>query len=212
MKAYQIFIGINIFVFVLALLIGTVFNNLFGINYGYNAVLFLGGTSSDLVLQDYEVYRLLSAIFLHGGFLHLAVNMYSLSQVGPSVELIFKTWRFIVIYLISGLFGSVFSVVFQSNVLSVGASGAIMGLLGALGVWAVMARNKQLVRIILLNLLIIAAFGFTAPNIDNFGHLGGFVGGALISWIMLISNKKLLHSYSQSPEARWQPNEWRPGD
>jgi rhomboid protease GluP len=210
MKAYQVFIGINVLFYIATVVMAVAFETLFSVDDGYSLVLFFGATNAEFVLQEFEVYRLLTAIFLHGGFLHLFVNMFSLTQVGPVVELIFKSWRFVFIYLISGLFGSLFSILFQSNAFSVGASGAIMGLVGALGVWALMSKNKEVLRVILINLVIIGAYGFLIPNIDNFGHLGGLVGGGLVAWYFLARNKKLLKMFQrqESPRTVKSP-QWR---
>lgn len=139
-----------------------------------NAAIFLGG----------EYYRLLTAMFLHGGLLHLAFNSWALYVLGQEVERLFGTGRFVAIYFISGLAGSVASYALTpSN--SVGASGAIFGLIGALAVFyyasrAVLgqlarAQLGSLITVLMINLFI----GFSSPGIiDNVAHLGGLLGGA----------------------------------
>lgn len=146
-----------------------------------------GGVNRGLVLEQGEYWRLLSATFLHGGLLHLAMNMYSLWVVGSFLERWIQ-WRwFIVFYLVCGLGGSVGSVWWHSapNV-SVGASGAIFGIVGILtGMLALgkifdpigrKALLKNLLLVIGLNVLI----GLSIPGIDNAGHMGGLAAGLLM--------------------------------
>ena len=132
-----------------------------------------------------EVWRLVTPIFLHAGLLHIAVNMYSLYALGPAVERFFGRTRFLVVYLLSGISGVLLSLVLSPNP-SVGASGAIFGLLGALAAFLYLHRAtfgqlgamqlRQLVIVALINL----ALGLT-PGIDNWGHVGGLTAGVALS-------------------------------
>ena len=132
-----------------------------------------------------EIYRLISSMFLHAGLLHLLCNMYSLYVIGPQLESFFGKTKFIIIYLISGIIGNLLSLAFlQDNIVSVGASGAIFGLLGALlyfgyhyRVYLSTVIKSQIIPLILLNLSI----GFFASGINNFAHIGGLIGGVLVS-------------------------------
>lgn len=134
-------------------------------------------------------WRLLTAMFLHGGVLHILFNGFSLFSIGPMVERFFGTTRFLGLYFISGLAGSVASYAFSPN-LSVGASGAIFGLVGGLAAFFYVSRKTfgemarqqlgSLITVIMLNLFI----GFSGGNIDNFAHMGGLVGGALLGWLL----------------------------
>jgi rhomboid protease GluP len=124
-------------------------------------------------------------MFLHGGLTHLAVNMFSLSQLGPAVSEVFTTKWFIWIYFTSGLMGSIFSISLQNQNLSIGASGAIFGLIGALLVWAIIKRKRQILKVLLINILINIGLGLSLPNIDNFAHLGGLVGGIVVAFGVL---------------------------
>jgi len=140
-----------------------------------------------------DLFRLISSIFLHGGILHLLCNMYSLYIIGPQIESFFGKTKFVVIYILSGVIGNLLSMTFlQDNVVSVGASGAIFGLLGALLYFGYHYRvylsgviRSQIVPLILLNLTI----GFVSAGINNVAHIGGLIGGVLISMAVGIKYK-----------------------
>jgi rhomboid protease GluP len=127
-------------------------------------------------------WRFLTPVFLHASLLHVFVNMYSLYAIGPAVERFFGTPRMLAIYLLSGLGGVIFSLAL-SPAASVGASGAIFGLLGALAAFFYLHRTifgrfgmiqlRQLLFVVLLNLML-----GLSPGIDNWGHIGGLVTGA----------------------------------
>jgi len=146
-----------------------------------------------------QVWLLLSSMFLHAGFIHLALNMLSLYFLGSFVERAFGKGRFLALYLSSGLAGGIaylYFGAFEGPV--VGASGAIFGLLG--GVLGYSLRRgtfswqnpliRQLLILTILNLYI----GFSVPNISNTAHIGGLLGGAAFGWLTaptVYSGKKL---------------------
>jgi len=155
-----------------------------GLNPNSEILQFLGWKQNDLILRG-EHWRLLSAIFLHANLLHLFFNGYALIILGPETERIYGMLPFMGLYLLAGLAGSVASYAFSPNP-SVGASGAIFGLIGGLAIFYYLTRDtfgefsqKQLqsmVALVFCNLL----FGFSAGGvIDNFAHIGGLVGGLL---------------------------------
>ena len=127
----------------------------------------------------------LTSGFLHIGVIHLLLNMYSLYIVGTQVEYFYGKVKYIIIYLFSLIMGSLFTVALSSvNTVSAGASGAIFGLLGSILYFGVKYRGyignslvNQIVPVVVLNLII----GFTTPGIGNAAHIGGLVGGYLIS-------------------------------
>ena len=132
-------------------------------------------------------WRLLTCIFVHSGLLHIASNMYGLWILGRLAESLYGRWTFAVIYLLCGLLGSVASVLWNPNVLSVGASGAVFGIAGALftsfylGEFsvprdAVMGTVRSLAVVLGVNLL----FGAAASHIDNAAHVGGLVMGLIL--------------------------------
>ncbi|MGN1371110.1 MAG: rhomboid family intramembrane serine protease [Candidatus Coprovivens sp.] len=151
-------------------------------------VLFKGVTTSTAInlganiralLQAGEIWRLVTAAFLHANLIHLALNMYSLYIVGSQIETFLGKVKFLIIYFISAIAGCLLSAV-SSGSPSVGASGAIFGLLGALLYFGYHYRTylgnvvkTQILPIIVLNL----AIGFMSTSIDNFAHIGGLIGG-----------------------------------
>ncbi len=144
----------------------------------------------DLVLNG-NYYLLITSAFAHASLIHLIVNMYSLYIIGEQVENYFGKIRFLAIYLLSALSGSLLSILFNTG-FSVGASGAIFGLLGSLLYFGYHYRlylssvlKNQIIPIIILNLII----GFMTPGIDNACHIGGLLGGYLSTMIVGVPNK-----------------------
>lgn len=180
-------IGINIVVFLLTAFIS---KDIFDINY---MVLVLFGGKYGPLIEAGQYYRLFTCMFLHGGLIHLACNMYSLYIVGPQINRIYGTFKYLIIYFCGGLISSIISYVVSPNTLSVGASGAIFALIGALLAFALSERNhinkkyiSGLLQVIVLNLII----GFTMSNIDNSAHIGGLLGGLIVGFILYNINNK----------------------
>ncbi len=130
------------------------------------------------VANDNEFYRLLTATFLHYGLLHLLLNMIALAMVGPYLERLLGRWRYVAVYLLSGLGGSVAVYVFGSELGPVvGASGAIFGLFAAC---LLLVRELGLdVRTLVATIVLNFVLTFSVPDISRLGHIGGFVFGAL---------------------------------
>jgi membrane associated rhomboid family serine protease len=132
-----------------------------------------------IALAD-EWYRLVTSVFLHSGWLHIAFNMYVLFLLGPPLERLLGHGRFFTLFLVSGIGGSVASYAFSPlRTLSVGASGAIFGLMAA---WIVISRRldrdaTQVVALLGINVVL----GFVLPGIDWRAHLGGALTGALVA-------------------------------
>jgi rhomboid protease GluP len=145
-----------------------------------NALLSHGALLGIDVLNG-EWWRIVTSAFLHGSEIHILFNMIALWQVGTFVELIYGTPRYAFMYFFAALGSGLAITYFTPNDVTIGASGAIFGLFGALGVAALRmgerGRNilKQTIGIIVINLVI----GFTLPNISNAGHIGGLVFGTL---------------------------------
>ena len=172
-----ILIFINIVMFVLMYMLGNGSENTNTlIDFGANYI---------LLTKAGEYYRLITSGFLHIGVIHLLLNMYSLYIVGTQVEYFYGKVKYIIIYLFSLIMGSLFTVALSSvNTVSAGASGAIFGLLGSILYFGVKYRGyignslvNQIVPVVVLNLII----GFTTPGIGNAAHIGGLIGGYLIS-------------------------------
>lgn len=134
-------------------------------------------------IADGEWYRLVSAMFLHSPtvFFHILFNMLILWIYGPYVEKAFGTARFLTMYFIAGFFASATSYMFGSCAPSLGASGAIFGVVGVLLVYAYNRRTSAYVREFMRGLLLFiginAVFGFIVPNVDWIAHLGGLLAG-----------------------------------
>ena len=153
--------------------------------FGYDLLFLYGAKINQSILQG-EIWRFLTPVFLHGSILHLSFNMYALYSIGPSLERKYGGTSFILLYAISAVFGNVFSFLCSSYV-SLGASTAIFGLIAAQGVY--IYKNRYLLgsaaKPLLTNVLFLIAVNLflgLSPRIDNWGHLGGLVGGFLYSW------------------------------
>jgi membrane associated rhomboid family serine protease len=165
-------IAINVLVFLANLAQGSSLNQTSGSLFEKGALYVHGG------LDQGEWWRLITAAFLHGNLLHLALNMFVLWIVGAPVEQAIGRGRFLVLYFVSGLAGSAGALIFSPNAITVGASGAIFGILGA----ALVLESQrsyvlggQAFGLIAINLVLT----FAIPNISVGGHLGGLAGGAL---------------------------------
>jgi rhomboid protease GluP len=145
----------------------------------------LGANVPQLVLAG-EYWRLVASMFLHIGLVHLLVNSWALYQLGSLFEILLGSVSLLVVYFLSGIAGSVASVMFSRADLSAGASGAIFGLMGAL-IAFLLKRREMLTpqaRSLLMQLLLWAGInvflGFSIPGIDNAAHLGGAAAGFLL--------------------------------
>lgn len=152
----------------------------------YGALVNLNSMNSNV-----EFYRLITSIFLHGGLIHLVCNMYSLYIIGPQLESFFGKVKYSIIFIGSGLIGNLLTLAFLQDT-SVGASGAIFGLLGALiyfgyhyRVYLSSVIKSQIIPLIILNLVI----GFMFTSINNLAHIGGLVGGVLLSMAVGVKYK-----------------------
>jgi rhomboid protease GluP len=171
---------------------------------GFDLVLGLGA-KDNLALEQGQFWRFISPIFIHGDLIHVAVNMYSLFVLGPVIERFFGGWLMLVVYLLSGVAGVVASWYFTPQ-LSVGASGAIFGLLGALGGFLLVNRETFGVagRMQFRQILIVALLNLTlglSPGIDNWGHLGGLIFGVGLAWFICPQYQLASPSPDQPPRS-----------
>jgi membrane associated rhomboid family serine protease len=150
--------------------------------------LLLAGAKVNAAIAAGQLHRLFTPMFLHASFTHLMVNAFSLYSTGPSVESWFGRARFVSLYLMSGICGNVLSF-FCTPTPSVGASGAIFGLVGATAV--LLGRHRKILGprsrkgLNSLAYIVLVNFGMgMSPNsrIDNFGHLGGLLGGVVFAY------------------------------
>ena len=139
-----------------------------------------------------QYYRLLTGMFLHGSIVHLGCNCYALYVIGSQIENFLGKFKYLIIYFISGFVGGLFSMIFNGAVGSIGASGAIFGLMGALAYFGYYYRvyfgnilKTQIIPLIILNL----GLGFILSGIDNFAHIGGLIGGVFVTRGLGIKDK-----------------------
>lgn len=177
-------IAINIVIFILMYVLGNGSTD--------SATLIAFGANNALLVESGQYFRLISAIFLHIGIIHLFFNMYALYIIGPQLESFYGKAKFLTIYLVSGVIGNLLANVFEINTLGAGASGAIFGLFGALLYFGYHYRvylgsviRTQVLPVIILNLLI----GFTNPSISSAAHIGGLIGGVLVSMAVGVPKK-----------------------
>ncbi|GAB4437969.1 MAG: rhomboid family intramembrane serine protease [Chloroflexi bacterium OHK40] len=174
----------------------------------FPVLIVLGAKENSLVAAG-EYWRLLSATFLHANLVHIFFNSYALFALGPESERIYGTARFAAVYFIAGLGGSVASYLF-SPAPAVGASGAIFGLIGALGIFYYLSRQalgafgrmqvQSIASIAAINLVI----GFaSAGTIDNWGHMGGLVSG-LLAGLALAPRLSVDTGFFPPVLVRWQ--------
>lgn len=169
-------IGLNVLVFFLNLAQGSTLSRVSGTLFERGA-LYIGSPFTS-GLADGEWWRLITSAFLHGSLIHLGLNMLVLWIVGAPVEQAIGRGRFLALYIVSGLAGSAGALLFSPNAITVGASGAIYGILGAALVLESQGSHVlggQAFGLIVFNLVLT----FAIPNISIGGHLGGLAGGAL---------------------------------
>ena len=182
----NILIGINVAIYVvLAILSQNPFN------ISVDVLAYAGAQINSLVAQG-QIWRIFTAMFLHFSITHIGLNMLSLFFVGSAVEVMYGKWRYLLIYFASGIVGGIVTFfVMPPNTIAVGASGAIFGVFGALGVFYI--ANRQALGAygrgaignwlfwIGLNLV----FGFSVPGIGIWDHIGGLIAGMLIAFLIM---------------------------
>ena len=179
-----VIIGLCFFIFALMYILGSGSENV--------ATLVNFGANSYELVRNGEIYRLFTCIFLHIGIIHLLCNMYALYVLGRQLEGFLGKIKYSLVFLGSGIVGSMLSIVINESSISAGASGAIFGLLGSLLYFGYHYRlylgnvlKTQIMPVIIINLLI----GFALPGIDVFAHLGGLVAGYVLTMALGIPGK-----------------------
>ncbi|GAB4858222.1 RHOMBOID-like protein 3 [Ancistrocladus abbreviatus] len=149
----------------------------------------MGALEWSKIVHKHQGWRLITCIWIHAGLIHLLVNMLSLVFIGIRLEQQFGFARIGIIYLLAGFGGSILSSLFIQNSISVGASGALFGLLGAMlseliTNWTIYTNKAAALLTLLLVVLINLAVGIL-PHVDNFAHIGGFLSGFLLGFVLL---------------------------
>jgi membrane associated rhomboid family serine protease len=179
-------IAINVAVYLAELAIGGTFDGQNNWIYEHGALFKLGAFSAAGPVMGVgagEWWRMVSAAFLHYGPIHLGLNMLALYFGGTVLEQVIGHWRFALIYIASGIAGSAGALLVTPNSPTVGASGAIFGVFGALFALerrGVISSNGQILALIVINLV----FTFAVPGISIGGHIGGLIAGFALMWAM----------------------------
>ena len=197
-----IIIGMNAGVFLLEWLAG----GMGGLSADSQVLRAFGAKNNDLINQQQQYWRLVTAIFIHIGFLHFLLNNYALWIIGQEIERLYGSARFVILYLLTGVVGSLASYTFNPGHDSAGASGAIFGLFGVMATFAFRFRKelperlstdirRRILPVIAINLI----FGFSMRIVDNAAHIGGLLAGIALALIIPY----------QRPNERSTANIWR---
>lgn len=183
-----LFIAVNILIWLVLELMGDTQDSMFMIEHG--------AAYQPLILYNREYFRLFTCMFLHFGADHLMSNVLVLGVTGYRLENMLGSVRFAVLYIWSGLWSSLFSLYVNTDIaepaVSAGASGAIFGVSGGLLAWAIFHRGKAggLTAKGLLGMAALSLYlGFTAADVDNWGHIGGLLAGFLLGCVYGLASK-----------------------
>jgi len=188
----SIFLSVNLLLYVFTLVASTLMrgggfdaSTLFGSIDAYTLVRF--GAKYGPLIEAGEWWRFLTPIFLHGSLLHIAFNTWVLFDVGPGVEALYGSRKFLVLYVLTGAFGFLVSFLWNPHSVSIGASGAIFGLIGAMIAYGY--RNRRTVADSTRNMYVrwaiyVLLFGFLVRGVDNAAHIGGLVSGLAFGWLV----------------------------
>ena len=176
-----------------------------------NVLIAFGAKENDLINQG-QYWRFVTPIFLHANLLHIGLNMLNFAVLGVFIERLVGHMRFLLIYLVTGIISILASYYFMPQEVSVGASGAIFGLVGAYSIFVFIHRrvfrNGGIPALLWLVFVIVGnlSIGLFVPNVDNYAHVGGLLSGCLLGWwftplFTLSDNKALVDIHSLS--RRW---------
>jgi membrane associated rhomboid family serine protease len=190
----RVLIGINVAVYLLELATGAGINANSGWIYEHGVLVSRAIDSHNHLVgvAEGDWWRLITAAFLHYGPLHLGLNMIVLWYIGPSIEDFFGRWRYVLVYLVSGLAGSAGALILTPGP-TVGASGAIWGLMGAAVLLEARGLNilgGQAMGLLVMNLIFTFAFGLGVGTISIGGHIGGGIGGAAAALAILTLRRR----------------------
>jgi membrane associated rhomboid family serine protease len=183
----MILIGANVGVYVLMCLAGGI--AITGVDHA--VLIGFGAKQNELIAGQHQYWRLVTSMFIHIGIIHLLLNNYALWIIGQEIERIYGSARFVILYLITGVLGSLGSYAFNPQATSAGASGAIFGLFGVMATFAFKYRKeipetlsreikRRVLPIIALNLV----FGLSVQIVDNAAHIGGLLSGIALALIV----------------------------
>jgi rhomboid protease GluP len=185
-----ILIDVNLIIFIIM-----VFSGISIVSPTGRELLEIGAVRRSEVLQG-EYWRLFTAMFLHGGLMHIVMNAFGIGITCGILEPVFGKWKLLVAYLVSGIGGSLASIYWHENIISVGASGAIFGMIGLMIALLITRKDGGFRGIYLI---LIGLYGGVnlllgiAGGIDNAAHIGGLLTGIFIGIILIISNWKKIN-------------------
>jgi len=166
-----------------------------------NTLIQAGAQNTPLITSTGEYWRIFTAMFLHFSILHIGLNMLSLFLVGRAVEVMYGKWRYLAIYLLSGIVGGIVTFFLLPDALAAGASGAIFGIFGAIGIFFIVNRRAlgaygngaigQWIFWLGLNLI----WGFSTPGIGILDHIGGLVAGMILGLIFMPRQRRRSRSF-----------------
>lgn len=184
-------IAINVLVFIMEIANGALLSSENIINFG--------AIYKPLIMNG-EYWRIITGIFLHGGVYHLVSNMVVFYILAMNFEKFYTVKKVVAIYFISGIAGAIFSIS-MSNGPSVGASGAIFGVMGATGYYLIKNKeifneiNKRTGKAVIIVGIIWILQGMGTPLTDNYAHIGGFAGGIISAFILKGRNELEYREY-----------------
>jgi membrane associated rhomboid family serine protease len=179
-------IGINVAVYVVLAILSQSFIQI-DLNTLVNA-----GAQVNLLVSQGQYWRIFTAMFLHFSIAHIGLNMLSLFFIGPAVEAFYGKWRYLVIYLVSGLAGGILTFfISPPQTIAAGASGAIFGVFGALGIFYIVNRQalgaygRGAITNWLFWIAINLVYGFAVPGIGIWDHIGGLLIGMVVAFLLM---------------------------
>jgi membrane associated rhomboid family serine protease len=160
---------------------------------GLDASILAAGFVKPAFIRDHEYWRILTGATTHGSVLHVALNCYAFYSFGKIFEILSNRAHLAIVFLLSAIGGGILSLVFQPDGISVGASGGIVGLIGYLAVYAFRRRqfiSPEFRKGLLINIGFILIYGLVLYQIiDNFGHIGGLITGAVYGFLQIPSDE-----------------------
>ena len=189
-------VAINVIVYLILAILGGSITNI-----PTDTLVQAGAQNTALITSTGEYWRIFTAMFIHFNILHIGLNMLSLFLVGRAVEVMYGKWRYLAIYLLSGIIGGIVTFFLQPDALAAGASGAIFGVFGAIGIFFIVNRRAlgaygngaigQWIFWLGLNLI----WGFSTPGIGILDHIGGLVAGLLLGLIFMPRQRRRSRSF-----------------
>ncbi|MBK8466280.1 MAG: rhomboid family intramembrane serine protease [Chloracidobacterium sp.] len=162
---------------------------------GLEASILAAGFVKPALIKGHEYWRILTGATTHGSVLHVAMNCYAFYSFGKIFEMLSNRAHLAIVFLLSAIGGGILSLVFQPDGISVGASGGIVGLIGYLAVYAFRRRqfiSPEFRKSLLINIGFILVFGLVLYQvIDNFGHIGGLITGAVYGFLQIPSDEHI---------------------